>query len=84
MATSNKKKLYYNKVVKKYQEGKSYAVISKELSLGVKTHLLFLENVYLCIGSTKIGFKDKQSTQSSNKKKKTTKIRIKKKRDNFI
>lgn len=31
------KKLYYNKVVKRYQEGKSYAVISKELSLGVKT-----------------------------------------------
>lgn len=69
MATSNKKKLCYNKVVKKYQEGKSYAVISKELSLGVKTHLLFLENVYLCIESTKIGFKNKQSTQSSNKKK---------------
>ena len=37
MATSNKKKLYYNEVVKKNQEGKSYAVISKELSLGVKT-----------------------------------------------
>ena len=37
MATSNKKTLYYNKVVKRYQEGKSYAVISKELSLGVKT-----------------------------------------------
>jgi len=37
MTISNKKKLYYNKVVKRYQEGKSYAVISKELSLGVKT-----------------------------------------------
>ena len=36
MATSNKKTLYYNKVVKRYQEGKSHAVISKELSLGVK------------------------------------------------
>lgn len=37
MAIRNKKKLYYNKVVKRYQEGKSYAVISKKLSLGVKT-----------------------------------------------
>ena len=37
MATSNKKTLYYNKVVKRYQEGKSHAVISKELSLVVKT-----------------------------------------------
>ena len=62
MATSSKKKLYYNKVVKRYQEGKSYAVISKELPLGVKTHLIFLENVYLCIGAIKIGFKNKQST----------------------
>lgn len=37
MAIRNKKNLYYNKVVKRYQEGKSYAVISKKLSLGVKT-----------------------------------------------
>jgi len=37
MATSNKKTLYYNKVVKRYQEGKSHAVISKELFLVVKT-----------------------------------------------
>ncbi len=37
MTTRNKKTLYYNKVVKRYQEGKSHAVISKELSLGVKT-----------------------------------------------
>jgi len=37
MTISNKKKLYYNKVVKRYQEGKSYDVISKELFLGVKT-----------------------------------------------
>ena len=36
MATSNEKKLYYNKVGKRYQEGKSDAVISKELSLGVR------------------------------------------------
>ena len=65
-------------MVKKYQEGKSYALISKELSLGVKTHLLFLENVYLCIESTKIGFKDKQSTQSSNKKKRQLKLGLRK------
>ncbi len=37
MATSNKKTLYYNKVVKRYQEGKSHAVISKELFLVVMT-----------------------------------------------
>ena len=37
MTTSNEKTLYYNKVVKRYQEGKSHVVISKELSLGVMT-----------------------------------------------
>ena len=64
MATSNKKKLYYNKVVKRYQEGKSYAVISKELSLGVKTHLLQSAIMYFCLQELKLSAMSKSVIMS--------------------